>query len=109
MTFRKALLTRTAAADIPDPLPENRPSALSLLDWPREPGLHACRLEYLAAAYSIPPSTLRALDAAGRGPRTFRIGRLLFCRIADWRAWLDQLADRGGARVSGRRAVDSTT
>jgi hypothetical protein len=57
---------------------------------------HAARLERLAADYDVPPSTLRALIADGRGPRTFTIGRLVYVRRSDWVEWLDTLAEAGG-------------
>jgi hypothetical protein len=50
----------------------------------------------LAHDHGIPESTLRAIIAAGVGPRTFNIGRLIFCRRADWIAWLDEIAQAGG-------------
>ena len=58
--------------------------------------VHAARIERLATDYEIPMSTLRAADALGRGPKTFTIGRLIYCRREDWTAWLDGLAESGG-------------
>jgi hypothetical protein len=41
----------------------------------------------------VPLSTLDKLRAEGRGPRTFKIGRRLYVRQGDMRAWLDALAE----------------
>ena len=40
-----------------------------------------------------PLSTLDMLRAKGQGPRTFKIGRRLYVRQTDLRAWLDRLAE----------------
>lgn len=40
-----------------------------------------------------PLSTLDMLRAKGDGPRTFKIGRRLYVRQADLRAWLDRMAE----------------
>jgi hypothetical protein len=88
--------------DETDALPvEAAVAELALSDLVRAATSHASRLERLANEYQIPMSTLRALTAAGRGPPTFLIGRLLFVRRGDWVAWLDMLAGSGGARISG--------
>lgn len=41
----------------------------------------------------VPLSTLDAIRAKGDGPRTFKIGRRLYVRQTDLRAWLDKLAE----------------
>ena len=51
--------------------------------------LAAARIEHWCHAYDIPPSTVRALRAQGKGPKTFEIGRLIFCHA------------RGLVRVAG--------
>jgi hypothetical protein len=58
--------------------------------------VHAARIERLALDYEVPMSTLRAAVAQGRGPKTFTIGRLIYCRRGDWITWLDGLAETGG-------------
>jgi hypothetical protein len=40
-----------------------------------------------------PLSTLDMLRTKGQGPRTFRIGRRLYVRQVDLRAWLDKMAE----------------
>jgi hypothetical protein len=57
----------------------------------------AARLEHWCGAYDIPPSTVRALRAQGKGPPTFEIGRLVFCLRKDWCEWLENLATLGGS------------
>jgi hypothetical protein len=73
----------------------------------------AARIEHWCRAYDIPLSTLRALRAAGKGPRTFEVGRLVFCHREDWCGWLEGLATFGGsgplsppAGRFGRRTID---
>lgn len=51
----------------------------------------------VALFLDIPVSTLDKLRAQGRGPRCFKIGRRLYVRQADLRAWLDDLAEREAA------------
>jgi predicted DNA-binding transcriptional regulator AlpA len=53
---------------------------------------HALPLADVSLLLDVPRSTIDKLIAQGRGPRTFLIGRRLYCRQADVRAWLDQLA-----------------
>ena len=73
----------------------------------------AARLEDWANTYRIPMSTLRALRAAGKGPRVFEIGRLLYCTRDDWTSWLEGLAMVGGSGPLtgrfGRRTNPGTT
>ncbi len=69
---------------------------IALAERLRGATVHAARLERLALDYEVPMSTLRAAISQGCGPRTFTIGRLVYCRRADWTAWLDGLADAGG-------------
>jgi hypothetical protein len=57
----------------------------------------AARIEHWCRAYDIPPSTVRALRAQGKGPKTFEIGRLVFCMREDWCGWLEGLAMLGGS------------
>ena len=45
----------------------------------------------------LPRSTLDKLHAQGKGPRYFKIGRRLYVRQADLRAWLDRMADSEAA------------
>lgn len=57
----------------------------------------AARIEHWCRAYALPLSTLRALRAQGKGPKTFEIGRLLYCTRGDWCGWLEGLATLGGS------------
>ncbi len=47
----------------------------------------------VALFLDIPLSTVDKLRAAGKGPRTFKIGRRLYVRQGDLRAWLDRMAE----------------
>jgi hypothetical protein len=40
----------------------------------------------------VPLSTMDMLRAQGKGPRTFKIGRRLYVRQTDLRAWIDTMA-----------------
>ncbi len=62
------------------------------------------RLERLCEANEIPQSTMRALIAQNKGPRTFTIGRLIYCLVEDWNAWMQNVAALGG---TGRIAPPS--
>ena len=63
----------------------------------------AARLEDWSRVYAIPLSTLRALRASGKGPKTFEVGRLIYCMRNDWIDWLEGLAATGGTGpLSGR-------
>jgi hypothetical protein len=91
------------------------PDAASDAPGPDLGPLTAARVEHWCVAYDIPVSTLRALRAQGNGPVTFEVGRLLFCRRADWLAWLEALAATGGSgpisppASLGRRTDRSST
>lgn len=50
----------------------------------------------VALFLDLPLSTVDKLRAQGKGPRTFRLGRRLYVRQADLRAWLDQMAEANG-------------
>jgi hypothetical protein len=69
---------------------------IALAERLRGLSVHAARIERLALDYEVPMSTLRAAIAQGHGPKTFTIGRLIYCRREDWTGWLDGLAMRGG-------------
>lgn len=58
---------------------------------------HAAPESELLEEIGLPASTYAAEKAAGRGPRTFKIGRRIYVRIADWHAWLDERAGAGGS------------
>ncbi len=49
----------------------------------------------IPAAIGIPGTLWGALKAAGDTPRLFTLGRRLFVRTADLRAWLDAKAEKG--------------
>jgi hypothetical protein len=55
--------------------------------------LPALPLGDVARVLNLPESSLQKIRAQGRGPKTFLIGRRLFVRQADLRAWLDALAE----------------
>ncbi len=46
----------------------------------------------IALFLDLPLSTIDKLRADGRGPRLFKLGRRLYCRQTDLRAWLDTMA-----------------
>lgn len=50
----------------------------------------------IALFLDVPLSTMDKLRAEGNGPRLFKIGRRLYCRQVDLRAWLDTMAERFG-------------
>jgi hypothetical protein len=70
-----------------------------------QPGAIASRLSQLCRRDSIPEPTLDALIARGAGPKTFFVGRRRFCLHRHWNEWLTQLAETGGAGISGHRAL----
>jgi predicted DNA-binding transcriptional regulator AlpA len=45
----------------------------------------------------VPLSTIDKLRAQGRGPKCFKIGRRLYVRQVDLRAWFDKLAETEAA------------
>jgi len=51
----------------------------------------------VALFLDLPISTIDKLRAEGRGPSLFRLGRRLYCRQADLRAWLDRMATESAA------------
>ena len=44
----------------------------------------------------FPRSTMEMLERQGKAPKFFKIGRRKYCREADRRQWLDNLAKNGG-------------
>ena len=52
----------------------------------------ALPLVEVALFLDLPVSTIDKLRTQGRGPRTFKIGRRLYVRQTDLRAWIDDLA-----------------
>jgi len=59
--------------------------------------LHALPYADAALFLDIPLSTLDKLRAEGNGPRCFKLGRRLYVRQADLRAWLDKMAEQAPA------------
>jgi hypothetical protein len=53
---------------------------------------HAAPLGKLALSIDLPPPTMNALCGAGLGPPTFRLGRRVYCLLADFNLWLDRVA-----------------
>lgn len=70
------------------------------------PAPHAARLSFWCARDNIPESTVRAASAAGKGPKTYKMGRLDFCTAHHWNEWHTSLAETGGFRLSGGRRDD---
>ncbi|MDQ2954902.1 MAG: helix-turn-helix domain-containing protein [Pseudomonadota bacterium] len=58
---------------------------------------HALPIADVALYLDVPMSTLDKLRAQGKGPKCFRLGRRLYVRQADLRAWLDQMAETEAA------------
>jgi hypothetical protein len=73
------------------------PDAASDTPGPDLGPVAAARIEHWCRAYDIPLSTVRALRAQRKGPKTFEIGRLVFCMRVDWDTWLEGLATVGGS------------
>ena len=57
----------------------------------------ALPLADVALFLDLPLSTVDKLRAQGLGPRTFTLGRRLYVRQSDMRAWLDRRAEREAA------------
>ena len=53
---------------------------------------HTKPIDALAVEMGLPSGTMAALDARGKGPPTFKVGRRKFCRVADFYDWLDDIA-----------------
>jgi hypothetical protein len=51
----------------------------------------------VALFLDLPLSTVDKLRAKGKGPKCFRLGRRLYVRHADLRAWLDAMAETEAA------------
>ena len=51
----------------------------------------------LALFLDLPLSTIDKLRMQGRGPKCFKLGRRLYVRQADLRAWLDVMAESEAA------------
>jgi hypothetical protein len=56
----------------------------------------AARIETWCREYELPVSTFRLLRAAGKGPKAFEVGRLIYWLRADWIAWWQEMAASGG-------------
>lgn len=57
----------------------------------------ALPLADVALFLDLPLSTVDKLRAQGKGPRTFKLGRRIYVRQVDLRAWLDAMAEREAA------------
>ncbi|MCL4762450.1 MAG: helix-turn-helix domain-containing protein [Burkholderiales bacterium] len=77
-----------------DAIPDYAERARRLGDLIAAPALPVADV---ALFLDLPLSTVDKLRAEGRGPRTFKIGRRLYVRQQDMRAWLDRLADEQAA------------
>lgn len=51
----------------------------------------------IALFLDLPLSTMDKLRMQGKGPRCFKLGRRLYVRQVDLRAWLDVMAESEGA------------
>ena len=58
-----------------------------------EANSHTKPLDALATELGLPPGTMAALEARGKGPPTFKVGRRKFGRVADFHKWLDRIAN----------------
>lgn len=82
-----ARAARAAAAEQSPVEPNDNPPA-PVAPIPR----HAAPLDDLAASVGLPAYTLDELSRKGKGPPIFKLGRRIFCRIADFHEWLDDCA-----------------
>jgi Helix-turn-helix domain len=57
----------------------------------------ALPLADIALFLDLPLSTVDKLRAEGRGPKCFKLGRRLYVRQVDLRAWLDVMAREAAA------------
>ena len=48
----------------------------------------AAPINVLVEEIDLPLSTFYSLEADGKGPRTFKLGRRKYCLLTDWQAWL---------------------
>jgi len=55
--------------------------------------MHTAPLDALASSIGLPTETLQKLCQHGKGPTIFKIGRRIYCRVADFHSWLDELAE----------------
>jgi hypothetical protein len=53
---------------------------------------HAAPLGKLARSIDLPRATMNALCGAGLGPPTFKLGRRVFCLLANFNRWLERVA-----------------
>jgi hypothetical protein len=60
----------------------------------------------LIQGLGLPLSTYRACVRLGQGPRRFKIGRRVDVLKTDWHAWLEGLAESGGAHGLDPRGRD---
>ena len=84
----------SAATTRRDDFPDYADRARRLGDLIAAPALP---LIEIALFLDLPVSTLDKLRAQGKGPHTFKIGRRLYVRQVDLRAWLDQMAESEAA------------
>lgn len=60
----------------------------------------------LLVSINLPESTFLAEQAAGRGCKTFKIGRRKYALLTDWAAWLEsRAAETGGAGPDSAKLV----
>lgn len=77
-----------------DAIPDYAERARRLGDLIAAPALPVADV---ALFLDVPLSTIDMLRAKGYGPHTFKIGRRLYVRQADLRAWIDRLAAEAAA------------
>jgi hypothetical protein len=77
-----------------DEFPDYAERARRLGDLIASPALP---LSDAAMFLDLPLSTLDKLRAEGKGPRCFKLGRRLYVRQQDLRAWLDYMAQECAA------------
>lgn len=61
----------------------------------------------LLETIGLPRSTYAAVKAAGRGPKTFKIGRRIYVLHSEWYAWLDRCSREGVVPANEQRTTNS--
>lgn len=88
------LATPPAVASKRDAPPDYAERARRLGDLIAAPALPVADV---ALFLDLPLSTVDKLRAQGKGPRCFKLGRRLYVRQIDLRAWLDTMAEAEAA------------
>ena len=70
---------------------------------------HAAPFIYLCQQLEVTPETVSKMEREGRGPITFKVGHRRLCRIKDWNAWLDLMAEKAKAEANALAAEEAAT